>query len=79
MGQYTVVAYNGAGEVRSSCTLSKSPEAAFKVPRFNRQLMDQYLISGQRAIIEVIAEGNPPPEFKWRAPVYKEILELAIG
>ncbi len=65
LGKYTVVAYNGAGEVRSSATLSQGRDAAFKVPKFTRQLVDQFLISGQRAIIEVIAEGNPLPEFRW--------------
>ena len=65
LGKYTVIAYNNAGETRCSCHLEKVPESVFKVPSFTRQLVDRYLISGQRAILEVIAEGHPNPEFKW--------------
>lgn len=64
-GKYTLIAYNSAGESRCSCHLERVPEEAFKVPIFTRQLVDRYLISGQKAILEVIAEGHPNPEFKW--------------
>ncbi|VDD75474.1 unnamed protein product [Mesocestoides corti] len=65
LGKYTVIAYNSAGESRSSCHLEKAHEDMFKVPRFTRQLVDRFLVSGQKAIFEVIAEGHPMPEFKW--------------
>ncbi|KAL5960614.1 Muscle M-line assembly protein unc-89, partial [Taenia solium] len=65
LGKYTVIAYNSAGEARCSCQLEKAREEVFKVPSFMRQLVDRYLISGQKAIFEVIAEGHPTPEFKW--------------
>ncbi|VDM17726.1 unnamed protein product [Hydatigera taeniaeformis] len=64
-GKYTLIAYNSAGEARCSCQLEKAHEEVFKVPSFVRQLVDRYLISGQKAIFEVIAEGHPIPEFKW--------------
>lgn len=64
-GKYTAVAYNSVGETRCSCQLEQEPQEAFRVPSFSRQLVDRYFISGQKAILEVIAEGNPPPEFKW--------------
>ncbi|KAM3181520.1 hypothetical protein ACTXT7_014207 [Hymenolepis weldensis] len=64
LGKYTVIAYNSAGEARSSCHLEKAREDTFRVPIFTRQLVDRYLISGQKAIFEVIAEGFPSPEFK---------------
>ncbi|VDN22318.1 unnamed protein product [Dibothriocephalus latus] len=65
LGKYTVVAYNSAGETRSSCVLSGKTETVFRVPRIVKQLNDQYLTSGQRAVFEVEASGNPMPEFKW--------------
>ncbi|VDL91668.1 unnamed protein product [Schistocephalus solidus] len=65
LGKYTVVAYNSAGEARSSCVLSGKTETVFHVPRFIKQLTDQYLSSGQRVVFEVEASGNPTPEFKW--------------
>ncbi|EUB61845.1 Titin [Echinococcus granulosus] len=65
LGKYTLIAYNSAGEARCSCQLEKAREEVFKVPCFVRQLVDRYLISGQKAILEVIAEGHPIPEFKW--------------
>jgi len=45
--------------------LSENKLTAFAVPKISRQLLDQYFTTGQRVILEVVAEGNPTPEFKW--------------
>lgn len=67
LGKYTVIAYNSEGESKSSCMLSENKLTAFAVPKISRQLLDQYFTTGQRVILEVVAEGNPTPEFKWCA------------
>ncbi|GAA48023.1 muscle M-line assembly protein unc-89 [Clonorchis sinensis] len=65
LGQYTVIAYNAAGEARCSCVLSVLEEHQFRLPQFTRELRDHTVLEGNNIFLEAIATGEPPPDFKW--------------
>lgn len=65
MGQYTVIAYNAAGEAHCSCLVSLLDETQFRLPRFVRELKDNTVKEGGTLILEAEATGNPMPDFKW--------------
>ncbi|CAH8611721.1 unnamed protein product [Heterobilharzia americana] len=65
LGQYTVMAYNAAGEARCSCILQAATITEIQVPRFTRELRDYTVLEGTTMCLETTAVGEPIPEFKW--------------
>lgn len=65
LGQYTVIAYNSAGEARCSCILQGITKMEIQVPKFTKELRDYTILEGTNLCLETIAIGEPIPEFKW--------------
>ncbi|XP_035216758.1 obscurin-like isoform X2 [Stegodyphus dumicola] len=59
-GNYTFIAQNSQGEVKSS-----APVVIEQAPTFQKQLEPVKVIEGYPAKLEAILSGSPPPEIKW--------------
>ncbi|KAK4474841.1 hypothetical protein MN116_000743 [Schistosoma mekongi] len=78
LGQYTVIAYNAAGEARCSCILQGATKMEIQVPRFIKELRDYTVLEGTNLCLEATAIGEPIPEFKWEKDGF-EILPDEYG